>query len=248
MRTLGVDLAASPTNTAACLIEWDSGTVTLLDGPVDDAAIVDAAAAVDMVGIDIPLGWPDRFVDAIVAHHSRGGWPPVTIEPPDDRVELRFRRTDRALMQAGFRPLSVSTDRIGVAAMRGARLLELFRQEGLPIDRSGMSGVVAEVYPAAALKVWGLTHTGYKGRRNRDVCDALVSSFSDICGPLADTILDRLSEADDHALDAVVCAFLAKAVRDGATGHPTPDDMDAARREGWIHVPTVGPGEIAGSC
>jgi hypothetical protein len=27
--------------------------------------------------IDVPLGWPDQFVDAVVAHRERSGWPPT---------------------------------------------------------------------------------------------------------------------------------------------------------------------------
>ena len=38
---------------------------------------------------------------------------------------------------------------------------------GAPVDRSG-SGPVAEVYPAASLHSWGLTHHGYKQKTSTD--------------------------------------------------------------------------------
>jgi predicted nuclease with RNAse H fold len=121
MKTLGIDLSANPLKTGACLIDWESTAVTFLRRPTVDDELVAAAAGSDMTAIDVPLGWPDEFIDAVVAHRDATGWPPASREPPADRVPLRYRLTDLALIAAGARPLSVSTDRIGVAAMRGAR-------------------------------------------------------------------------------------------------------------------------------
>jgi len=45
--------------------------------------------------------------------------------------------------------------------------------------------------------------------------------------------------------DAVICAFVAKAVHDGDTARPDASQLDTARREGWIHIPTRPPAEIA---
>ena len=52
----------------------------------------------------------------------------------------------------------MSTDRIGVAAMRGARLQHLLDAAGVPVDRSGVTGRIVEAYPAAALQAWGLAN------------------------------------------------------------------------------------------
>jgi hypothetical protein len=51
-------------------------------------------------------------------------------------------------------PLSVATNRIGLAATRCAGLLARLAADGRPVDRAG-TGVVVEVYPAAALKLAG---------------------------------------------------------------------------------------------
>jgi hypothetical protein len=67
------------------------------------------------------------------------------------------------LAEAGVNPLSVSADRIAHAAFRCAGLLARLAALGEPVDRAG-SGVVVEVYPAAALRRLGLTHRGYKSR------------------------------------------------------------------------------------
>jgi hypothetical protein len=53
------------------------------------------------------------------------------------------------------RPVSVSTDRLGVTAMRCAHLLHRW-SNGQHIDRTG-PGRFVEVYPAAALVRWGLS-------------------------------------------------------------------------------------------
>jgi hypothetical protein len=112
VRTFGIDLSADPARTGACSIDWDAGAVSfLLDA--GDAELVPAAVASDMTAIDVPLGWPDQFVEAIRAHdrallrpagrRSTGGLDPsadgragrtgggghrrnwVTRQPPSDR-------------------------------------------------------------------------------------------------------------------------------------------------------------------
>jgi predicted nuclease with RNAse H fold len=239
MKTVGIDLSADPTKTAVCELDWSAGTVRLLSRPVPDEAIVDAVVAADLAGIDVPLGWPDGFVAAVVAHHDGVGWPPVAVEVPEDRVPLRFRRTDLAVMSAGPQPLSVSTDRIGVAAMRGARIQALLADAGVLVDRSGVQGRVAEVYPAAALRAWGLVHRGYKGTKNRAACRDLAAALAESCGRLANAVAEALVDADDDDVDAVVCALVAGAVRARQTTGPPPDAIAAAQREGWIHVPVA---------
>ncbi|MCA1706275.1 MAG: DUF429 domain-containing protein [Actinobacteria bacterium] len=125
-----------------------------------DHRLVEAIGAADMTGIDIPFGWPDAFVTSVIAHHHGQPWPPAATAAPADREPLRFRLTDLVIRAGGAQPLSVSTDRIGVATMRGARLQHLLTEAGVPIDRSGTAGRIAEVYPAAALRHWGLTSSG----------------------------------------------------------------------------------------
>jgi hypothetical protein len=71
---------------------------------------------------------------------------------------MRLRATDRAVYeQTKLTPFSVSTDKIGVVAMRCARRLSAhWRATATVPDRSGL-GRVAEVYPAAALVQWGIS-------------------------------------------------------------------------------------------
>ena len=83
------------------------------------------------------------------------------------RKRLSYRVTDLELMGSSrVRPLSVSSDRIGVTTFRCALLLDRLKAERRKsVDRSGRRGLVAEVYPAAALSAWGMERRGYKGPR-----------------------------------------------------------------------------------
>lgn len=80
----------------------------------------------------------------------------------DWRRTLAYRETDReASRLTGRWPLSVSTDRLGLTAMRCAGLLARIAQSGIEVDRSG-AGAVVEVYPGASLRLWQLPTAGYR--------------------------------------------------------------------------------------
>jgi predicted nuclease with RNAse H fold len=178
--TVGVDLAAEPTNTAVARIRWtdDSAEVQAVGVGVDDPVLVDEITASDKAGIDCPLGWPRRFVEFVAQHQAGLFVAPVDIAGKDWRRRLALRETDLVVRAAtGLIPLSVAADRIGLAAMRCAGLLARLAAVGAPVDRSG-GGVVVEVYPAAALKQWGLTYRGYKGTVNAAVRHRLVDTLT----------------------------------------------------------------------
>jgi predicted nuclease with RNAse H fold len=154
MLTVGVDLAAEPANTAVVRMRWavTGADVEALVVGADDMLLVQEIAAADKAGIDCPLGWPRRFV-AFIGEHQAGAFvAPVDVAGKDWRRGLAFRETDLVTRSlTGLVPLSVSADRIGLAAMRCAGLLGSLAAAGQPVDRAG-AGVVVEVYPAAALK------------------------------------------------------------------------------------------------
>jgi predicted nuclease with RNAse H fold len=121
MRTVGVDLAAEPRTTAVAVIEWRPGTaqVSTVRMPADDSMVLDLMDGADKVGIDYPLGWPDAFVQFVTAHHNDALTVPDDLTSVEWRRSLSYRFTDEHVRTAlSMIPLSVSTDRIGVTAMR----------------------------------------------------------------------------------------------------------------------------------
>lgn len=248
MRTIGIDLAAGKGDTAACTIEWRGGApeVTSLAVGLDDDSLLRLMGGGGRAGIDCPLGWPDPFVEAVVAHRGGLPWPGRAAESAEGfRRALKFRLTDEHVVtQTARMPLSVSADRIGVTAMRCALLLDRLALEGERVDRAG-GGQICEVYPAAALRRWSLSPAGYKGKG--DEARAARSTLVRGLGAQGDGIVVHSDVAEtlvqtDHALDALICALVARAVDLGLTDPPPSEPVIAQRvaREGWIHLPAEG--------
>src|SRR5215211_1039619 len=168
----------------------------LLSG-LGDRELLDAISFADKVGIDAPFGWPDQFVDAVSAHRNRSGWPGSGEDQDLYRFQLSFRATDRRLIEHGARrPLSVSTDLIGVVAMRCAYLLDRLAAVGEPVDRAG-SGKVIETYPAPALSSWGISATGYKSKVGAARLPELLSQLDEGLGGIEMSGMQRDLAASD---------------------------------------------------
>jgi len=238
MITLGIDFAAEPKGTALATVEWHGGVaaVTGLSLGADDDAVVTAVRSARIAGVDCPFGWPLPFVDMIDAHSRRGLVAPESSGRPWRR-HLALRTTDLAVQEiTGITPLSVSADRIGHAAMRWAAVMARLGASGVDCARDG-TGRLAEVYPAAALKIWGMPYRGYKRSDGAVTRSELVTELR-AEAPWLDfgRFLDECRESDD-ALDAVISAVIARAVIGGSTRKPM--DRNNALIEGWIHLPTV---------
>ena len=225
MLTAGIDLAAQPKRTGVVVLDWsgDVPRVTHAAAGATDEHLRDVvravAAAGGHVGIDCPLGWPRAF-RAFVDAHATGRRLPV--DGPDT-ASLRMRATDLHLRaELGIVPLSVSTDRLGITAMRAAWLLQALAADGVDVDRVGR-GAVSEVYPAAARRVWGLP----KGQ----VLDAVRAQL-----PL--DVPDDGALKDEHVFDGLLAALVARAVTLGQTHGCPPHLEELAAEEGWLHVPS----------
>jgi predicted nuclease with RNAse H fold len=234
VRILGVDLASQEANTATCVSRFDDGrcTVEHLKVGRSDDDIVELAGGVDATGIDAPFGWPMLFVDAVRRWSEGETWPaPLSA---DTRRPLRLRETDRWIHeQTGKWPLSVSADSIAMCAMRAVTILSRLGD----VDR--VDGPHFEVYPGAALKRWGLDSAGYK--RERQARERLLDALAPPGGWLLLTDAQRVELArTDHALDALVCALVARAAATGRTQRPSAEMRTVAVREGWIHLPDAG--------
>lgn len=240
MRTAGVDLAAEPQGTALAVIDWSEREAQLvqLERGVADAPIVEATLWVDKIGIDCALGWPRDFVDFVVSHANVSEPVPDVDGGMNWRRRLAYRETDRVVReQTGRWPLSVSTDRLGLTAMRCAGLLARLREAGLDVDRAG-AGAIAEVYPGASLRRWGFDTTGY--RASSEARTRLVAQLRDRAPWLSlDTFVDTMIDSAD-ALDAVIAALSARAAAMGFCPPPPAEHAQLARVEGWIALPPPG--------
>jgi predicted nuclease with RNAse H fold len=250
VRTLGIDLSSDPKKTAACSISWNGGRAQVegLRLGLNDDSLVESMLTSDWVGIDAPFGWPAEFIEAVTTWSESGRWPETR------RDKLRFRTTDLVVKDKARMPLSVSTDRIAVTAMRCARLLTDYAERksgaGAQVERRGDDHVV-EVYPAAALVLWSdearhlrFDPQGYKGAdlEARDKRERLMSALEGAAPWLyLDHATRRLCIEKDDALDSVLCSLVARAAAQGQTLRPeTVEQTAAATIEGWIHLPTDG--------
>lgn len=243
---VGLDISVDPAKTFVAVTEWGhSGVVvTEVRGGCDDDTVVDYAAR-GLMGIDCALGWPDAFVD-FVAHAQRGLEHPIRASDAASwRRGLSLRHTDEFVVEAtGQRPLSVSTDRLGVVAMRAASLLAQLRASGVPIVKDGTDPRVVEVYPAAALRVWSIECTGYK--KSAAIRSRIVETLErELPGLEWGPDVRGWCIEVDHALDALIAALVTRAVAVGAYLKPPPGLEAHARREGWIAIPTVALAELS---
>lgn len=201
-----------------------------------DEALLQAIGPAAKVGIDVPFGWPEAFVDFVVSHRAASAVAASTT------ADLRYRDTDRFVRSVTGRwPLSVSSDLIAVPTFRATKLISALGARGESVDRSG-AGKLVEAYPAAALQRWGFESRQYKGPKGREKRARL---FETLQRRSADWL--KLDEAacstcyrSDDALDALVAALLARAAARGLC-EPIPAESRArAAIEGWIAVPTAG--------
>lgn len=227
MRTVGIDFASQPKNTALCEIVWDGSSATV----VQVASLVTDAQIRELVenppsrvfGVDIPFGWPTHFVQ-FVAAHMQCVTPPLGVSG----TQKRLRATDEFIWAMfGRQPLSVSTDRIGIPAMRWAALMQEF---GVT-NRAG-DGRFFEVYPASARLSWGLPP--------KDDVAALDLLLAECPLFFASAEYPSALLSSDHAFDALVCALATRAAALGLSYPPPPDLRDVAEIEGWIHAPQPG--------
>jgi predicted nuclease with RNAse H fold len=257
--TFGVDLAAQPNKTAVCLIEWREDGRGWVDCPSVGATDSDILALlanefVTVTAIDAPFGWPTQFTESITSYTAAGVWPDAPGEQ-SSQDSMRLRGTDRVVHdETKLTPLSVSTDKIGIVAMRAARLLAAhWEATSQPADRSGLGDVV-EVYPAAALVQWGVSQRAgvsdpgtYKGKtaaaqtRRVRIIDAIATAapWLEIDEKVRVVCIDS-----DDCLDALVCALVARA---SELNRVLPVlDHAAAQAEGWIRLPQPGSLESLG--
>lgn len=241
-RTIGVDLAVSPSKTAVAEIRWDQDDEVVAKTPElkrKDEDLLDLLSGLmpqERAGVDCPFGWPAPFVEALAAHAEHRPWPGRTGRA-QHYARLRLRTTDQVAQEvlrpfAGRDPLSVSMDKLGAVAARWAYLADHLAAAGHPVDRTG-AGQVVEVYPAGARAVWGLV-----GIRSTHALLQAAPWLHFEPGAR------QAYETSEHAFDALIAALVARATALGLTALPgNKQEERAATVEGWIHLPV--PGSLA---
>jgi len=227
MITVGIDLSSSREGTAASVIEWKEAKVVVHSPALrcDDDQLDHLIDRADVVGIDAPFGWPKAFVEAVA------GWSEISWSS-DNRKRLRFRATDLFVRDTlGIWPLSVSTDRIALPAMRANALLKRYQVE----DRSG-DGRFYEVYPAATLKSWDLPHRRYKLLAS-NCRTARLEIFRELRAMLRFLDIPDEYASTSDALDALIASLTARLAFQKGTVEPQGEHV---RSEGWIHFPLNG--------
>lgn len=236
----GVDLAAEPARTGIAVIreQTDQQRIVIEEARLgaDDDALVEWVIAAAKTGVDVPLGWPQTFVEHVLAH-STGGLTGLTTSDIDWRRSMAMRRTDLMVGERlGLRPLSVATDRIAYPALRWSVIEARLRSAGIDCARDG-SGSVCEVYPAAALRWWGLPHRGYKSATAQAVREQIVVGLEAVVPQLEWNGFREECLVSDDVLDAVISALVARETEAQRTWAPSAVDQELALSEGWIHVP-----------
>ncbi len=114
-----------------------------------------------------------------------------------------------------------------------------FESSGSRFDRAGADRVI-EVYPGAALLLWGVERGAYKTSQDPDRRGAEVNARSELLAAIeaqapwlrwAPGAREVCVDSDD-ALDALLAALIARAAALDLTVVPGADDIDLARREG----------------
>lgn len=236
MLTAGVDLAAEPKGTALAIIQWKDRIATLVDLQlgVKDESIVEASKLVEKLGIDCALGWPIEFLE-FLNNHADLSSEVIPDGGMDWRRKVSFRESDRNVRAiTGRWPLSVSTDRLGLTAMRCAGLQARIKQSGTKVDRAGY-GKIVEIYPGATLRLWGFDTAGY--RTSREAREELLVSIEYKAPWLnLETYRELMLDSTD-AFDAVIASLATRAAALGLYTKPSHQQLEIAQVEGWIALP-----------
>jgi predicted RNase H-like nuclease len=240
MQLVGIDCASKAENTGVALGEYKNNKVWISavymgnkKQKISDLIFsITNPSLKTIFAFDAPLGWSEPM-GRLLAQHQAG-------EPLAEEQDRFFRRfTDTFTHQkTGKLPLEVGADRIGRTAYSALKIIGELREKGLHLpmlwqtDFQELNGAI-EVYPSPTLKAHDCISSAYKGKspeeaeKRQQIIQKLVSHLPNI--------LD-FPDLQDHAdmLDAVVCLLCAKDFIEGNVYFP--QDLDTAKKEGWIWV------------
>ena len=247
LTVIGIDCAAQPENVGIALGRRSQGATRVemvcsgkrmgWGGLVEYTAdlIEKEASSCTLIALDAPLGWPQALAEMLPAHFA-GRAPRFTAN------EMFRRRTDEVVREKlNKQPLDVGADKIARATHAALRFLDSFREAtGLavplawsPGHATGVSAI--EVYPAATLIAYGLLPSlSYKKskKESKNGRRKLVNGLADIV-ELGEAACNEMVARHD-LLDAAVCVIAGVDFAEGNVVKPTSEEIDQAKREGWI--------------
>jgi predicted nuclease with RNAse H fold len=148
-----------------------------------------------------------------------------------------LRRTERECRGSVNVRSSLWAGARGGAAMTAAclTLLSKAKRPIWPWAGADNPGLLVEGFPTAQLGKWSLPHDGYNGASKiaEDKRSAIVRYLEEKLHLVLDVTSQRKMKNCADALDAVVCAFGARAVVRWELAHPL---VSEAGDEGWIAV------------
>ena len=239
MLLIGLDAASQLSNFGFAIGSVESDKVSIKEAGIigdDEYAIEDMIANhlrdADraVVAIDAPLGWPAALGNALVPHAAGDN---LSVE----KNSLFKRNTDKTVRSVtGKNPLEIGADKIARATHTALEVLNRLRKKSrltLPLlwstEFSG-AGVI-EVYPGATLKMHGAPSSAYKKPDEKAARDAIVKCVG---GTIPD--LKRYVSAKADVFDACLCVLAAHDFMMGSCRSPAQDELEDARKEGWIWV------------
>ena len=257
LTVIGIDCAAQPKNVGIALGRRSQGATRVemvysgkrmgWDGLVERTAglIEKEASSSTLLALDAPLGWPQELAETLPAHFA-GKAPRPTAN------EMFRRRTDGVVKEKlNKQPLDVGADKIARATHAALEFLGSLREAtGLavplawsPGHATGVSAI--EVYPAATLIAYGLLPSlSYKKstKESKNERRKLVDGLDGIV-ELDKAARDEMVARHD-LLDAAVCVIAGADFAEGNVVTPTSEEIDRAKREGWIWFKPLSSGPI----
>ena len=205
-----------------------------------------------VVAIDAPFSAPREYAASVpvlwaqasgLPHEGRpfgrGADLVQLLAPGVGRHGVKVYRACEALWRRrGLNAASVLWSGPGGGAAAAVACMTLLLMRGgpvWPLRPGGEGAVLVEALPGAQLLTWGLESGGYNGPKPKAaaartrILTALVADH----GLVVSDHHAALCQGNAHALDAVLCAYAAKAIAEGRHPRQLPA---AARSEGWIVV------------
>lgn len=266
LQVAGIDWGTKPEKqwTVKLSVDQHNGCVSVhTEAAKENAEAVCINRELQVVGVDVPFGWPIDFVELVQSWSIAGLNGSLSVAAKDN--VYRYRKTDHVVYNdLHKRPLSVTSDLIAASTRAWLRLCSsTSTRESLSpqirVDRTEFLAdlpVLIEVYPGATLRAfelhsnedisWRTLIAGYKGKDSK-IREELLAKLGDMF-QISNIPISSMAESCDEtdafiaAITALIFAFDQKEIkpevfRDWTVRYPTAEELPFARREGWIFFP-----------